>query len=101
MAISQKTAKSKKKLKKISFYENLTYIWRMEAQRTYLTLSHYGNDYARMERTTVKLTGDPDMEELLRAFTCCLVALSFHPESIYRAMAEYALENQPDIGSAN
>lgn len=73
----------------------------MEAQRTYLTLSHYGNDYSSMERTTVKITGDPDLEELLRAFTSCLVALSFHPESIYSAMAEYALLNKPDIGSAN
>ena len=73
----------------------------MEAQRMFLTLARYGNELARIERTTVKIVGDPDMEELLRAFTSCLVALSFHPETIYRSMAEYALDNQPDIANAN
>jgi hypothetical protein len=73
----------------------------MEAQRMFLTLTHYGSQYARIERTTVKIVGDPDMEELLRAFTACLVALSFHPETVYRSMAEFALENQPDIANEN
>ena len=73
----------------------------MEAQRMSLTLSRKVDAYSRIERTTIKLVGGPDLEELLRAFTSCLVALSFHPESIYRSMAEYALENQPDIGNAN
>lgn len=67
----------------------------------FLTLTHYGGLSTRIERTTVKMVGDPDIEELLRAFTSCLVALSFHPETVYRSMAEYALENQPDIANEN
>ena len=73
----------------------------MEAPRLYLTISHYGSDHYRMEKTTVKMKGDPDIEELLNAFTSCMVALGFHPTTIYRSMAEFALENEPDIGNAN
>jgi len=74
----------------------------MEAPRLYMTITHHGDpQYYSMERTTVKMKGDPDMDELLKAFTTCMVALGFHPTTIYRSMAEYALENEPDIGNAN